>query len=231
MTELILVRHGETDWNRELRFQGQVDAPLNAIGQAQAMRIAQRLAAQPAHFIYSSDLSRASQTAASIAAAHPALAPFTAPKIEAGLREQAFGVVDGMRVDDIKQAHSQAWERWLEFNQDFSFDGGETTRAFHARVLQAVGRLRQAHEGQTLIVVTHGGVLDMLWRTARSLSLDGPRTCDIPNAGLNRLRLHGDGIDILDWADTSHLQGMPAQPVYDQTRFKPGQVREDSPSA
>ena len=225
------MRHGETDWNRELRFQGQVDAPLNAIGQAQAMRIAQRLATQPANYIYSSDLSRASQTAASIVSLHEGLAESVAPKIEVDLREQAFGVVDGMRVDDIKQAHAQAWERWLEFNPDFTFDGGETTRVFHARVLQAVQRLRQAHEGQTLIVVTHGGVLDMLWRTARELPLDGPRTCEIPNAGLNRLRLHSDGIDILDWADTSHLQGMPPQPVYDQTRLKPVQANSDRPSA
>ena len=68
-------------------------------------------------------------------------------------------------------------------------------------------------------MVTHGGVLDMVWRTARGLGLGGPRQSDIPNAGLNRVRLQGDAIDIVHWADTQHLADLPAQPVYDQTRL------------
>ena len=92
-------------------------------------------------------------------------------------------------------------------------------RQFHARAMAALRRLAQTHVDQTLVVVTHGGVLDMVWRTARGLGLEGPRQCAIPNAGLNRVRLQGDTFEILHWADTRHLQGMPSQPVYDQLKL------------
>jgi 2,3-bisphosphoglycerate-dependent phosphoglycerate mutase len=219
MTELILVRHGETDWNRELRFQGHVDVGLNAIGLEQARRLARRLAAERAHRLYVSDLLRARQTA------HPVAEQLRLSTVsEPALREQSFGVVDGMRVDDIKAQHPQAWEGWLRFQEDYGMPGGETTRQFHARVLDAVNRLAAEHRGETLVVVTHGGVLDMIYRTARSLGLNGPRQSDIPNAGVSRVRVRETGIDIVSWADTAHLTDLPPQPVYDQRKLvaRPG---------
>ncbi len=222
MTELILIRHGETDWNRELRFQGQVDVPLNATGHEQARRLARRLTeeAVAADHLVSSDLVRTRQTAAPVLGALlPQLHIDTLT--DPGLREQDFGLVDGMRVQDIKDQHPEAWAQWLRFQADGGMPGGETTRQFHTRVMAALHRLAQQHAGQTLVVVTHGGVLDMVWRTARGLGLEGPRQSDIPNAALNRVRLSGDAIDILHWADTRHLDGLPDQPVYDQKRLLP----------
>lgn len=214
MTELVLIRHGETDMNRELRFQGHVDVALNAMGLEQARRLAARLAGEQAHALYASDLLRAQQTAQPIGASL-ALQPVAEP----GLREQSFGRVDGMRVDDIKEQHPQAWEGWSRFEADFAMPEGESTRQFHARVMQAVYRLAAAHGDGTLVLVTHGGVLDMIYRTARSLGLGGPRQSDIPNAGLNRVRVREEGgIDILHWADTRHLADLPPQPVYDQQK-------------
>ena len=214
MTELILLRHGETDWNRELRFQGHVDVGLNATGLVQAQRLAQRLAGEPAHRLYASDLMRAQQTAQPVAR-QLGLMPISDP----ALREQSFGSVDGMSVDDIKANHPQIWEGWLRFHEDYAMPEGESTRQFHARVMGAVARLTAAHPGERLVVITHGGVLDMIYRTARSLGLNGPRQSDIPNAGINRVRVHETSIDILAWADTAHLAGMPAQPVYDQKKL------------
>jgi probable phosphoglycerate mutase len=214
MTELILLRHGETDWNRELRFQGHVDVALNAIGLEQARRLAQRLAGETAHHIYASDLLRARQTAEPVSR-QLGLATVS----DASLREQSFGRVDGMRVDDIKVQYPQAWEEWLQFQEDYSMPEGETTRQFHARVMDAVQRIVATHRGQTLVVVTHGGVLDMIYRTARALGLSGPRQTEIPNAGLNRVRVHEGGIDILAWADVQHLADLPPQPVYDQRKL------------
>jgi 2,3-bisphosphoglycerate-dependent phosphoglycerate mutase len=214
MTELILLRHGETDWNRELRFQGHVDVALNAIGLEQARRLARRLAGERAHRLYASDLLRAQQTALPVGL-QLGLSSVSDP----ALREQSFGRVDGMKVDDIKANHPQAWEGWLRFQEDFCMPEGETTRQFHARVMDAVHRLVAAHPGETLVVVTHGGVLDMIFRTARSLGLSGPRKSDIPNAGLNRVRVHEGGIDILTWADVKHLEDLPPQPVYDQLKL------------
>jgi len=214
MTELILIRHGETDWNRELRFQGQVDVGLNAIGLEQARRLAARMAAESAHALYASDLIRAQQTAQPIGATLDLGAVG-----EPGLREQSFGQVDGMRVDDIKARYPEAWEGWLRFEPDYAMPQGESTRAFHARVIDAVQRLVAAHPGQRLVVVTHGGVLDMVYRTARALGLSGPRQSEIPNAGYNRVRVTPGGIEIIDWADVRHLADLPPQPVYDQRRL------------
>jgi len=223
MTELILLRHGETDWNRELRFQGHVDVSLNAIGLEQARRLARRMAGEKVHRLYASDLLRAQQTAEPVAR-QLGLATVS----DADLREQSFGRVDGMSVDDIKAQHPQAWEGWLSFREDFCMPEGESTRQFHARVMDAVRRLVAAHRGETLVVVTHGGVLDMIYRTARSLGLNGPRQSEIPNAGLNRVRVHDGGIDILAWADVDHLADLPPQPVYDQRKYV---ATEPSPNA
>ena len=214
MTELLLIRHGETDMNRELRFQGQVNVGLNSIGHEQARRLAARMAGQQADAVYASDLLRAQQTARPIAS-ELALQPVP----ETGLREQSFGRVDGMRVDDIKAQHPEAWEGWLRFEEHYAMPEGESTHQFHNRVMEAVYRLVAAHPDGKVVVVTHGGVLDMIYRTARSLGLNGPRQSDIPNAGLNRIRVRGEAIDILDWADTRHLADLPPQPVYDQKKL------------
>ena len=221
MTDLILIRHGETDWNRELRFQGQVDVPLNAIGLEQARRVGERLAGEQVHHLYSSDLVRTRQTAEPIAQRLLERLPQPhsfASVPDAGLREQNFGVIDGMRVEDIKVQHPEAWDRWSAFEADYAFTQGESTRQFHARVMAAVRRIVAAHAGQTLVLVTHGGVLDMIYRTARDLSLSGPRQSEIPNGGINRVRMIGNDIEILGWADIAHLADMPPQPVYDQSK-------------
>ncbi len=224
MTELILIRHGETDWNRELRFQGQVDVPLNAVGHEQARRLGLRLAGEAAHLLVCSDLTRTQQTALPISQ-HSLQAIKPGTVLDAALREQNFGVVDGLRVAEIQTRHPDAWAQWTKFQADYAFAGGESTRQFHARVMAAVRGLALAHAGRTLVVVTHGGVLDMIYRTARALPLSGPRQSEIPNAGLNRVRIEGEAIEILTWADTRHLADMPAQPVYDQSKLAaPGAI-------
>ena len=222
MTELILIRHGETDWNRQLRFQGHFNAGLNAMGLEQARRLGERLAGERVDSIYASDLLRTQQTAG------PAARALGLPAVtDAALREQNFGRVDGMSVEEIQAQHPGAWEGWLRFHEDYCMPEGASTRQFHPRVMEAMRRIAAAHAGQTLLVVTHGGVLDMVWRTAQSLGLNGPRQSDIPNAGVNRVRMREGGIDILAWADTAHLADMPEQPVYDQKKLV---VTEDSPS-
>lgn len=202
MTELVFIRHGETDWNRQQRFQGQIDVPLNAAGLEQAQRLARRLAVEPPALMFSSDLQRAQQTAAPLASAwaqRPVLVP--------GLREQSFGVLEGLDVPAIQQQHPQLWHDWLAQQADYALPGGESTRQFHARVWRAVQELVAAHDGQRLVVVTHGGVLDMLWRSAHGLALDGLRECPIPNTGVNRLRWVGGALHIDAWGDDAHLVG------------------------
>lgn len=216
-TDLILIRHGETDWNRELRFQGHIDVPLNDTGHEQARRLGLALAHAPVRHIVCSDLLRTQQTAA------PAAQQLGLPvRTTVTLREQAFGVGEGLRAEEIREKHPEAWDGWLRFEADRSLPGGESTRQFHARVMQALADIAAQHVGEPVLVVTHGGVLDMVWRTARGLSLSGPRRSDIPNAGFNRIRIadpqRPDDIEIVEWADTRHLADLPPQPTYDQTR-------------
>jgi probable phosphoglycerate mutase len=186
MTELIVIRHGETDWNRQHRFQGQIDVPLNDIGLAQAQRLAERLRDEPIDVLLCSDLQRAHGTAQALAARR-ARAPALAPLPEALWREQAFGVLEGLDVPTIRAGHAALWAAWLRHDADFALPEGESNRDFHARVLRALQALLAQHAGRRVAVVTHGGVLDMLWRTAHALPLSGARACEIPNTGINRL--------------------------------------------
>jgi probable phosphoglycerate mutase len=208
MTELLFIRHGETDWNRQQRFQGQIDVPLNAIGLAQAMRLAARLASDRHDELLASDLARTRATAEPLADAWR-----VEPRYTSGLREQHFGVLEGLDVPTIKQRYPDLWARWLEHDADFALPGGgESLAAFHRRVLATVRELAEAHAGRRLALITHGGVLDMLWRTAHGLPIHGLRTCEIPNTGLNRLRWKNGTLVIERWADAEHLAGLPEQP-------------------
>jgi len=200
MTELTFIRHGETDWNLQQRFQGQIDVPLNATGRGQAARLAARLAGTPAGLLFSSDLQRARETAAPLAAA------WKLPvELVPGLREQSFGVLEGLDVPTIQRQHPELWAKWLQHDADFALPGGESLNQFSARVLNAVQTLVQAHAGRHLVIVTHGGVLDMLWRSAHRLSLHGLRDCAIPNTGVNRLLWRDGRLEVVQWGDDQHL--------------------------
>ena len=207
MTDFIFIRHGETDFNRQLRFQGQIDVALNATGQEQARRLARALAAQPFDLLISSDLRRTRETAAPLEGQRRLTAA-----LNSGLREQSFGVLEGLDAPGVQALHPELWARWLLYEADYALPEGESARQFHARVLRTVRELAAAHEGMTLAVVTHGGVLDMLWRTVHGLALSGARACDIPNTGINRLRWRAGTLDILSWAEAAHLQGLGEQP-------------------
>ena len=200
MTELLFIRHGLTDWNLQLRFQGQTDIPLNAEGHAQAARLAARLAPERHDALFSSDLQRARETAAPLAAAWR-----TDVGTLPGFREQNFGLLEGLDVPTIQATHPELWAQWLVHRADFALPGGESLRQFHARVMAALQALADEQAGRHVAVVTHGGVLDMLWRSAKGISLDGLRDCAIPNTGINRLRWRDGRLEILNWADDAHL--------------------------
>ena len=214
MTSLIVIRHGETDWNRQHRFQGQIAGPLNALGLEQARRLGERLAGEAIDRLVASDLTRARQTAQALASRHG-----LALQIEPLWREQSFGQLEGLDVPTIQRQHADLWSRWTRHDADYALPlGGESNAAFHARVMQALQALVAAHVGARIAVVTHGGVLDMLWRTVQGQPLSGPRDCEIPNTGINRLRWADGRLQIELWADAAHLDGLPPQPSTAQTR-------------
>ena len=212
MMDLWLIRHGETDWNRELRFQGHLDAPLNALGQRQAERLGEHLATLSPRPLLASDLLRTRQTAEPLAGQWQ-----TQALPDALWREQAFGVIEGLTLDEVRERHPEVVQGWRRHDPDFAPEGGESRRQFHARVMLAVRNLvaRCAEQGwQAPVVVSHGGVLDMVYRSATGQSLAGPRQCPIPNAGLNHVRTDGERFEIVQWAQDSHLQDLPPSAVY-----------------
>ena len=202
MTELIVIRHGETDLNRASSFQGQIDVELNERGLSQAEQLAQRLADERFDAVYTSDLIRTRQTAMPLATRLSL--PIT-PVL--GLREQHFGELEGKTLSWVKEQLPELWETWLLFQADFAVPGGESVRQFSARVLSTVFGIVSKHPGERLLVVAHGGVLDMLYRHAKCFSLDGPRICAIPNTGVNRLVVEDEVIRIHVWGDDAHLRG------------------------
>jgi probable phosphoglycerate mutase len=210
-TDLILLRHGETDWNRQRRIQGQLDTPLNDEGIRQAAAAAARLATEAARWglaarpggpparLVSSDLLRCRQTAAPIAAALGLDCG-----LEARLRERAYGVFEGRTYPEIRGEDASRFDRWQARDPDFQVEGAESLRGFAQRVESVLADLAEAHRGRTLVLVTHGGVLDVTYRMARGLPLEAQRDFDVPNAGLNRLRFSAGRFEILHWGDVTH---------------------------
>jgi broad specificity phosphatase PhoE len=167
VTRIHLVRHGETDWNRELRWQGHSDPPLNERGRDQARRLADALAPIPFAAVYSSDLSRASETA-EIVASRLGLAVTVDP----ALREIDVGSWEGLTLEEIEARTPDAVARW-EAKGEHGWEGGERHEQMAARVREAVYSIAARHEGEEVLVVSHGGPI----RALKSLAagLDYPR--------------------------------------------------------
>jgi len=157
-TRILLARHGETDWNRLGRWQGQADPPLNDDGRRQAAALAQKLAGDGIAAIYSSDLRRASETAVAIGARLG-----LEVVLDRGLREIDVGSWSGLTRDEVEAQFPEGFARWQggEIGHD-----GETSEELTERVVETVQRIAAAHEGRTVVVVTHGGSIRALRRHA-----------------------------------------------------------------
>lgn len=200
VTRILAIRHGETDWNVDTRIQGQIDIPLNSTGRAQASRLALALSDESLDAVYASDLARAWDTA-DIVGRRLGLRVQADPS----LRERAFGCFEGQTHAQIEQRWPHDCQRWRGRDPTFGPEGGETLQSFHDRCLSTLQRLASAHRGQTIAVVAHGGVLDCYYRAAMGLDLSMPRTWKIGNATINRLLGTADGLTLLGWADSRHL--------------------------
>jgi probable phosphoglycerate mutase len=202
VTRLCIVRHGETAWNAEHRVQGQLDVPLSAVGQAQALAAAKVLARENFDVIYSSDLARARQTAEPTASA---LAREVL--VERDLRERHYGIFERLTYAEVKVRFPQDYARFASRDPEFAFRTGERLRDFFERSIAILSRIAERHPGADILVFTHGGVLDMFYRHATGLALSAERDFGIPNAGLNRVQVGAAGWQIVLWADVAHLEG------------------------
>jgi probable phosphoglycerate mutase len=202
-TRILAIRHGETAWNVDTRIQGHLDIPLNDTGRWQARRLARALAARdPIHAVYSSDLQRAHETARAIAAATGA--PLAA---HPGLRERGFGLFEGKTYAEIEQTWPEESEHWRRRTPDWHPpQGGESLLQVRERILHTLHELTAPHAGQQIVLVAHGGVMDQLYRLATGQDLQAPRTWQLGNTAVNRLLWTAEGLSLVGWADTSHLE-------------------------
>ncbi|MFN7751954.1 MAG: histidine phosphatase family protein [Pseudomonadota bacterium] len=212
-TRVVMIRHGETLWNRERRIQGQTDTPLSDLGRAQARAIGERLSAMAFAAVYASDLARAWDTAGAIVAAIGARAgaaarTVPAPQADTRLREMHFGQWEGKTSAEIAAADPQAHARSRERDPDFRIPGGESFRDLHDRAVGAVSEHARAHPGETICIVAHGGILDMLYRHTHCIPLQAPRVFSLYNAAYNCLTHEAAGFRLEVWGDTAHLDSL-----------------------
>lgn len=204
MTEIWFIRHGETDWNRARRLQGWKDIALNDTGIEQARLLCERLeidaGQQPFDAIYSSDLLRAHATAQPIAQ-QLGLRIRTEP----GIRERGYGVLEGLDMATSMEVAPEAHAAWKSRDAHRMLEGGESLGQFQSRVVSTAQDLAKRHEGQRLMVFTHGGVLDILWRRANGIALDAPRGASLQNVSINRIGIDGEDWRILGWGDVAHM--------------------------
>jgi len=202
VTRVVAIRHGETVWNAGMRMQGQLDTALSERGRWQAERVAEALAAEGIEAIYASDLVRAFDTAQALARRLG-----LDVRADADLRERSFGIFQGFTYAEIDARWPTDAARWRRHDPDFGPEQGETLRAFDARAVAAATRLAAGQAGRTIALVTHGGVLDCLYRAACGIDLGAPRTWELGNASVNRLLYTPRGFTLVGWSDNAHLEG------------------------
>lgn len=194
VTTLCLLRHGESTWNAEKRIQGQLDPPLSALGRLQAVRVAARLAKEHWDAIYSSDLQRARQTAQAVADATG-----LPVHLDPALREQGQGKREGMLAEEAKLLYP---------DPDAPEVGREPVAALTARAIAALERIRDAHPGQRVIVVSHGALLAAFLRAV--LGIEGKIVME--NTACTVVHWDGTAWQCSTYLDVSHLQdGRPEE--------------------
>ena len=198
---LILVRHGQTDWNREYRVQGQSDMPLNRTGLAQAEAIAMALKAEPIEAIYSSPLKRAYQTAKAIRQIHP-----VEIITNEGLKELDVGEVDGLYYPSLKTETPEFFAAWMADPGSVRWPGGETLPELQHRVWNAVQEITSNDHSGSVVITSHFFTLLTLLCRILGLELASFRRLNLGVAGISIVEFSGEKGKLVSFNDTCHLK-------------------------
>jgi len=202
---LTVVRHAETEWNRERRYQGATDTPLSETGRAQAEAAARVLAAEALDAVWSSPLRRARETAEAIArprglAVHP----------HPGFSEMGFGVWEGLTGDQVRERYPEAYRCWRETPTAAAWPGAEPLAAVRDRTLAGLEDLRERHDGQRVCLVTHGIIARVLILEALGLPVDRLWSVHVSFSGVSELEFRDDWTAVHRMNTLVHLDGAPA---------------------
>lgn len=201
-TLIILVRHGQTEWNRIERFRGRADVPLNATGLAQAEATAQRVAAQwKAVAIYSSPLSRALKTAEAIA--HHTHLPV---QVHPGLGDIDYGEWQGLSPEEVRQHWPTELETWYNHPHLAHIPGGETLNEVRQRATAALKELTALHPGQSLALIAHTVVNRLILLEVLGLSNDRFWHLRQEPCAINLFQVEAGDFTLITLNDTCHLQ-------------------------
>jgi probable phosphoglycerate mutase len=210
-TTLLAIRHGETVWNEEKRYQGHGDSPLTETGRNQVAALGRRMKKIRVDALISSDLGRAQETASIVAdyTGHPL-------ELDSRLRERNYGVLEGLTVHEIKARHSKILNQLNSDDPDYIIPEGESHRQQYQRNVEFIEELLTKRSGATVAVVAHGGVLDSIFRYIARLPLDQPRCFSTINASLTIIThgsFYGTACWVIEtWGDIGHLDGIGQHP-------------------
>ena len=202
---LLLLRHAETDWNREGRYQGGQDVALSDTGRAQADSAARLLAARPLGAVWSSPLRRARDTAEAIAAGRG-----LAVRVDDAFAEMRFGEWEGLTVDEVSRRYPEEARAWRDAPHAAAVPGGEALAEVRARVLRGLEAVRRAHDGETVCVVAHGISSRVLILEALGLGLDRMWSLHVSPTGLSELEFRDDWAAVHRMNSLVHLERLPA---------------------
>ncbi len=201
MTHIVLIRHGETEWNALGLYQGQKNSPLTAEGRQQAMALAERLRDEPLDALYASNLERTQETAAPLVEVSG-----LDLRIDPRLGERHYGIFQGLARGDVEGRHPEAHAAYTAGDPDYQIPEGESTRQFYERVVECIEELAERHAGQHIAAVTHGGTIAMVIKYVLALDLAAERRFTTANTSYNLISRQADGWMLHVLGDTSHLQ-------------------------
>ncbi len=202
-SRLYLVRHGQSTWNREHRIQGQLDPPLSEEGRRQAELLGARLARRKFAWAYTSDQKRAAETAEVVGRA----TGVAAEPLE-GLREIFLGEWEGLRTEEIQQRFPESWARWVEEPDWDLVPGGEGAARFEARVTATLDAIHARHAEGDVLVVTHGGVIQIALHRVIGRHSRGLFPFKIQNASITVVERSDSRMVIAGVNDIAHLESV-----------------------
>jgi 2,3-bisphosphoglycerate-dependent phosphoglycerate mutase len=205
LTRIIAIRHGETNWNVVSRIQGHLDIELNDHGRWQAQQLTHALRHEVIDAVYCSDLSRARETAQAFCSS----LGLTPQEVRA-LRERHFGDFEGLTWTELEAQFPSDSQAWKSRDPDWLPPNGESLSQLRERIQTCLSELASAHADQQIVVVTHGGVLDVLYRIATHQFDASPRTWTLGNTAINRLLWSSEGLHLVGWGDQRHLEVDPS---------------------
>ena len=203
-TRLLFIRHAQTEWNIQRRFQGHGDSPITEEGQEQLQRLKSRLAGLEFDVVYTSDLMRTMETSKMLSGKQRVE--------ETRLRERGVGILEGLNLEQIMAEHAEAFRAFRSGDKDHQIEGGESLQIALNRAWTFLEEMPEKHPGAELAAVSHAGLIRLICKKILGLALDAPNFFQIPNTSLTQLvfspKDRSWSLECL--ADTTHLQ-----PVFD----------------